>query len=301
MRPNRPFQILIVVLTLITVSFAAVFLLIEKKKSEVEKPAEEIAAGWLQFKMGEYKQAARFFQKVLDGVPENSEARIQALFGLGYIQWLKQTPYGEKDVATKLFNEIIVKSPDSEYAAWSKLALARMKHMVATGETPDYPTVRKMYQEIYEQYPKKTAGHEAFVCMIGIYLASFTKEDAELAKEKLDEFIKVNPNSPFISSAWGLYACACETLGLKREMLDAKLKELENREIDPLSPSMDKANAYWSIAVIAEFEVGDFGIARKYYKLMLKEYPNERRNFGAMNALERMDALEAKLKAEILR
>ncbi|HCE45065.1 MAG TPA: hypothetical protein DET40_16110 [Lentisphaeria bacterium] len=297
MKSNRPFQILIIVLILITVAFAAVFFLIEKKKSKVEKPAEVIAAGWLQFKMGEYKQAIKLFQKVLDGVPENSDEQIQALYGLGCTNWLK-LPGGDKEKAAELFNEVIKRAPGSDYDAWSMLALVRMLHMVPADQTPDYPKVRDEYQKVYEKFPDKIAGHEAFIYMIGAYLAAFTKEDAVIAKKKLDEFLKAHPDSPFVSSAWGLCSRACETLGDKQGQLDAKLKELEKREIDPANPFMDNANAYWSIAVVAEFEVGDFETARKYYKLMMKEYPMERRNFGAMRALERMDALEAKLKAE---
>jgi len=297
-KPNRPFQIFIVILILITVAIAAVFLLIEKKKEKVDKPLDEISSAWLQFRMGEYNQAIKRFQMVLDGVPENSPERIQALYGLACTHWLKQLPYGDKATAAELFNEIITKSPDSEYAAWSTLALVRMQHIVISGTTPDYPVVRKLYQQVYDKYPKHTAGHEAFIYMIGTYLAAFTKEDAEYAKGKLDEFIKDNPNSPFISSAWGLYARACQNLNLKQERLDAMLKELEKREIDPRNPFMDNSSAYWAIASVAEFEVGDFDTARKYYRMMLKEYPRERRNFGANKAIERMDAMEEKLREE---
>jgi len=297
-RQNRALQVFFAIIVLATIAFVVAFFFIKKTKTKVENPLDEISAAWLNFRMGEYNQAILKFQNVADGAPENSNERIQALYGLAYTEWLKQLPFGDKETASKLFNEIISKSPDSDYAAWSKLALARMKHIVPTGETPDYPVVRKMYQEIYDQYPKKTAGHEAFIYMIGTYLAAFTKEDAEFARKKLDEFIRDNPESPFISSAWGLLAKAYDILGMKEKKLDAMLKELDKREIDPKNPFMDNSSAYWAIASVAEFEVGDFDTARKYYKLMMQEYPRERRNFGATRALERMDALEAKLKAE---
>ena len=297
MKSNRPLQISIAVMLLAAVAVAAVFFLVEKKKGKVEKPTDEIAAGWLQFRMGEYNQAIRIFQKVIDGVPENSDVQIQATYALGYAQWLK-LPSSDKETAEKLFKEVMAKAPESEYAAWSMLALVRMQHIVPADQIPDYTKVREEYQKVYDRYPGHIVGHEAFIYMIGAYLAVFTSEDAETAKRKIEEFLQAHPDSPFVSSVWGLYAKACETLGLKRERLDAMLKELEKREIDSANPFMDNANAYWAIAVVAEFEVGDFDTARKYYRLMMKEYPREKRNFGAMRALGRMDALEAKLKAE---
>ena len=61
---------------------------------------------------------------------------------------------------------------------------------------------------------------------------------------------------------------------------------------------MENSTDYWYIAVVAEFEVGDFETARKYYRLLMTEYPRDRRNFGAKTAIERMDALEEKLRKE---
>ncbi len=294
----RSFKNFVIIVVLITAALGVVFITAGKTKSKAGRPFDEIEAAWLDFRMGEYNQAILKFQKAVDGSPDNSEHRIQALYGLACTQWLKQLPYGDKDAATLYFKEIIAKSPDSEYVAWSMLALVRMRHIVPSGTTPDYPDVRKGYQEIYDKYSGHTAGHEAFIYMIGTYLAMFTKEDAEFAKTRLDEFIIKHPDSPFISSAWGLYAKACEILEQKQEMLDALLKQLEKMEVDPRNPNMENSSAYWEIASVAEFEVGDFDTARKYYRLMMQEYPMEKRNFGARKALERMDALEARLRVE---
>jgi tetratricopeptide (TPR) repeat protein len=298
MKTSRPFIIFVIIVVLIATAFGVVFCFVGEKKPASERPIDEIAAAWLDFRMGEYNQAILKFQKAVDGSADNSEQRIQALYGLACTQWLKQLPYGDKNAATLYFKEIITKSPDSEYAAWSMLALVRMRHIVPSGTTPDYPDVRKGYKEIYDKFSGHTAGHEAFIYMIGTYLAMFTREDAEFAKTRLDEFIIKHPDSPFISSAWGLYAKACETLGKRQEQLDALLKELEKREIDPKNPKMDNSNAYWAIATVAEFETGDFDTARKYYRRMISEYPQEKRNFTAKKAIERMDLIEEKMRAE---
>jgi tetratricopeptide (TPR) repeat protein len=291
-------KILFTGIAVITLVFIVVFATVEKKKkSKAENPAEEIASGWNQFKVGEYNQARKIFEKVLKNVPEKSDYRIQALYGLGYTQWLK-LPNADKPAAESAFNEIISGFPDSDYAVWSMLALARMKHVVPSGEIPDYPALRKEYQEIYDKYPDHIAGQEAFIYMIETCLATFTKADAEFAKTKLGKFLKKHPDSSFSGIAWGLYAKACEALGLKQEQLDAMIKALENKEVDPTNPQMENSTDYWSIAVVAEFGAVNFDTARKYYRLLMAEYPRDRRNFGAKTAIERMNALEEKMRKE---
>ncbi len=298
MKSGKNHIYLFTAVAVITAVFIIVIVTIEKnKKSKSESPAEEIASGWNQFRTGEYNQALNIFEKVLRGVPDKSEYQIQALYGLGCTQWLK-LPTADKPAAEIIFKDIVSRFPNSDYAIWSMLALVRMKHIVPSGEIPDYPALRKSYQEIYDKFPNHIAGQEAFIYLIETYLAAFTKEDAELAKTKMGEFLKKHPDSSFIGTAWGLNAKACEVLGLKQEQLDGMIKGLEKKEIDPTNPKMENSTDYWSIAVVAEFEVGDFETARKYYRLLMTEYPRDRRNFGAKTAIERMDALEEKLRKE---
>jgi tetratricopeptide (TPR) repeat protein len=282
------------------ISAAAVIVFFAWKRARSENPALEIENAWLRFRMGEYKQAEKTFGRVLESVPRDSEIHFQALYGLGCALWLK-LPSPDKASAEKIFKEIIRTAPESEYTPWSMLALARMLHIVPSDQTPDYPAVRKEYEALYEKFPNHIAAHEAFAYMIGTYIAACTKESAEIAKTRLDEFIKKHPDSPFISSAWGLYAKACETLGLKEEMLSTKIKSLEKLEIDPTNPKMEKSTVYWEIAVIAEFECGDFETARKYYGLLMLDYPRDRRNFGGGKAMERMNSIENKIRMEYMK
>ncbi len=290
-------QLFFIAVALITALFIFVLTLGEKKKTKNENPAEEIASAWNQFRMGEHNQALKFFNKALKVAPEKSEYQIQALYGIGITQSLK-LPNADKPAAEIIFKDIISRFPDSDYAVWSMLALVRMKHLVPSGEIPDYTALRKAYKEIYDKYPKHVAGQEAFIYLIETYLAVFTVEDAKFAKASLGEFLKNHPDSSFIGTAWGLYARACETLGQKQEQLDAMINGLENKEIDPTNPKMENSTDFWSIAVVAEFEAGDFDTARKYYGRLMKEYPRDMRNFGAKTAIERMNALEEKLRKE---
>ena len=80
------------------------------------------------------------------------------------------------------------------------------------------------------------------------------------------------------------------------QCIPAASASLEARELDPTNPYSDNAALYWEIATIAEFEAGDFAVARKYYKGLVDEYPQDQRRWGARLALERLDAVEAKLR-----
>jgi tetratricopeptide (TPR) repeat protein len=276
------------------VSVAVLIIFFAGKRAHLENPGREIENAWFQFRMGEYKQAEKIFDRVIESVPLDSELRFKAMYGLGCTLWLK-LPSSDEASAKKIFKEIIRIAPESEYTPWSMLALTRLLHIVSSDQTPDYPRLRKDYEALYKKFPNHIAAHEAFVYMIGTYIAACTNKDAEIAKTKLNEFIENHPDSFFISSAWGLYAKACETLGLKEEMLSAKIMSLEKLESDPTNPKMEKSNAYWEIAVIAEFECGDFDTARKYYGMLIQDYHRDRRNFPAMQAIERMNSIEEKI------
>jgi tetratricopeptide (TPR) repeat protein len=263
----------------------------------VADPAARIGEGWQEYRMGEYNRAAAIFTEVADGVPTDSPDRLRALYGLGCTHWLK-LPTPDKPRAQKIFREIQQLAPESEYAAWSELALIRIDHIVPVGETPDYPAIRQRYEALYQKSPTLMPGQEGFIYMVGTLIASMKKPQLQEALRRLDEFLRLHPDSPFVSSAWGLRGRACKLLGLRQEMLDAGIKALETIELDPTNPYMENSGRYWGIATTAEFEVGDFALAREYYQRLIDEYPRDRRRFGALEAMQRMAALTAQFDAE---
>ena len=262
------------------------------RRVEIDDSGAKIAEAWSEFRMGEYRKAIEIFSSVAQHPETSKKHRLAALYGLACSHWQK-LPDADKPRAIRIFNQIIEESPDSEYAAWSGLALIRIDHIVPAGEKPDYPALRARYLALFQKFPKFTAGHEGFIYMAATYVASMQNED-ELRKglEILEDFIQKHPDSPFISSAWSLKAKACELLGRPVEMMDAMIKALETIELDPTNPRMDDAGRFWSIAVAAEFEAGDFAVAKKYYQRLLDDYPTERRRFAAIVALQRIQELE---------
>ena len=84
----------------------------------------------------------------------------------------------------------------------------------------------------------------------------------------------------------------------QEQRLHAEQRSFELTEVDPADPFVEFAWAYWNLATLAEFEVGNFALARQYYHLRLEKYPKDIRVYGCKQALQRMDDLEARLRAE---
>ena len=208
-----------------------------------------------------------------------------------------QRPGEDPQLATQLYQEILAAAPDGPMIPWTELALARQQHLVPVGQEPDYAAVNAAYRHIMEKFPGHLAAKEAFLYLQSIQLAKLDPQTSLAAEKKLREFA-AREKKEFLSPAWSLLAVAYQTLGDQEKRLEAEKNSFETTEVDPSDPFLEFAWAYWNLATIAEFEVGDFDLARRYYSLLLETYPTDIRVYGCKQALARMDALEAKIRAE---
>ena len=262
---------------------------------------ELIREGWTSYRLNEFKDAILKFEAARKGSEEGSEDWAMATYGLG-ITWDLQRPGEDPKKAKALFEEALEKAPESKVAPWTELALVRQKHLVPVGQEPDYDEVKAGFQHIMDAYPGHLAAKEAFLYLEGIKLSELEPESSEAAAEELLDFIKRSEEAgvkEFISPAWSLLTVAYVTTGDQEARLHAEEESFEHVETDPLDPSVEYAWAYWNLGTIAEFEVGDFELARKYYKGLLAEYPTDIRVHGCKAALARMDALEAEIREEL--
>jgi len=272
------------------------------RQAEKLPAGELIRLAWDDFRLQEYKRALRRFQAALDQAPTGSVERCQALYGMATV-WNLRLPLADQDKkrAARLYRQVIDEAPESDLAAWSMLALARMKHLVPPGRDPDYDEVRRAYQKVLERYPGTLAADEAFIYLQSTYVATLEPGPTRKAVKALKKFIRERPDSGFISAAWSLLAVSYQTLDMQKERLDAELHALATREVDPSNPYQDNAWQYWNIATIAEFEVGDFDTARRYYRKLIQEYPTDIRRYGCEQALKRMDRLEQQIRERLQR
>ena len=173
-----------------------------------------------------------------------------------------------------------------------------MKHLVPVGDEPNYDEVMKAYQEVIDRFPNHLAGKEAFIYLNSVLVSSLKERETRRALAMLEKFVQ-NESNEFVGPAYSLMAVCYTTLNMQDKRLWAEIQSLDKTEVDPTNPFTEFAWQYWNIATIAEFEVGDFNTARKYYNKLLKEYPNDMRDYAAEQALKRMDDLEAKIRREL--
>jgi tetratricopeptide (TPR) repeat protein len=270
----------------------------EERVKYCEKQIEE---GWALFQAGDFEHTVPAFEKAVKSADE-VPLHQKALYGLA-TTWNLRRPGNDRPLARKLYNELLALDPKSDTAAWTLLALARMDHLMPPGEDAefdslkkshvDYGPVREAYQKVIDAFPEHPAGHEAFMYLQCTYVTTLDREDAKIAIDAIEAFLAKHPKAPFESALYTLLGQAHYTRGEYAEHLAAEIKALETRAIDPTNPNQDYGQLYYQVACVAEFEVGDFATARKYYKKVLDEYPVDLRGAHCRAALARMDRVEA--------
>jgi len=266
------------------------------KTARTGAAATLIGEGWTKYRLSEFQDAQLAFEAARAGAEKGSDDWAMATYGLA-TTWDLRRPGEDPKKATGLYQEIVAAAPASPMMPWTELALARQKHLVPVGQEPDYAAVNAAYRHILDRYPGHLAAKEAFLYLQSIQLAKLDPKSTRDAERKLREFV-ADGSQEFAGPAWSLLAVAYTTLGEPEKRLEAEEKSFELTEVDPADPFVEFAWAYWNLATIAEFEVGDFELARHYYNLLLEKYPKDIRVYGCKQALARMDALEAKIRAE---
>ena len=202
---------------------------------------------------------------------------------------------------TKLFNDVAQKAPHSDWAAWSLLAIARSVQKTATAVEgkPDWTATREAYQAVIDKFPDHPAGQEALMMQTGTLLVDGEKESCEKALATLQSFVEAHPSGDMAVIGLDLIAECYQNLHQPDKEVQTRIRSMELKQRQAVDKHLDVSGSYWSIATRAEFELGDFGIARKYYRKLIDEYPADTRVWGAKLALERMDKLEAELKKQV--
>ena len=257
-----------------------------------------LAYGWSRYRIGEYKQAIASFDALLANKDLTESDRLAALYGKAATWDLRQpVPSQDNELASTLYRQIMHEAPDSDVAAWSSLALARMTHLVPVDQEPNYDEVQLAYQNVIDRYAAHLAGQEALIYQQSTLIMLLDPVIASNAITRLQQFVNEFPDSSFVTAAYNLMAQGYETMGEYDLQLEARIKELETLEIDPSSPAAsDLSWRYWQLATTAEYLTGQFDVAREYYQKLIDEYPLDFRRFASKQALARMDRVEQQLR-----
>jgi tetratricopeptide (TPR) repeat protein len=258
-------------------------------------PEEEISEGWNQYRLSEFNAAVKIFQAVRNSQPRDSEYHLQALYGEASC-WNHRRDGRDVSKAISRYQEVIAQAPANPLAAWCALDIVRARHLASADQERDYAQLAREYAEVYRKYPDSQAGEEAFLYQFRLTLPTADADQARKSLEAMQAFLGRHPKTPFRSPLYTLMAESCHRMKEEDQRLEYMIKAVETREVDPTTPSFELSTAYWNIAYAAEFEAGNFAIAREYYRRLIDEFPRESRVFAARNALARMDAVETALR-----
>ncbi len=264
-------------------------------KEEVGTPEEKITEGWNLYRLSEFGEALDVFESVGKSQTRGTEAYLQSLFGQASC-WNHRRDGRDTAKAISLYQEVIAEAPSNPLAAWCALDIVRAKHLASADQERDYAKLAQEYGEVYQKYPDTLAGAEAFLYQVRLTLPTASADEARKKLDQITAFLDRSPKTPFHSQLYTLMAEASHRLNEEERRLDYMIKAIEAREVDPRTPFFELSTAYWNIAYAAEFEAGNFELAREYYQRLINEFPRESRVFASRKALARMDAVEAAIR-----
>ena len=256
---------------------------------------EKLRDAWTTYRLREFPAALRKFEMLEAATPPGSGLNLWALYGQACC-WNYRQDTRDPEKAAELYNKILatVKS-DHPLASWSAFDLVRRKHLARADVPLDYEDLTKSYAEVAKKYPGTAAGTEALLYQLNMESSAALRDPSAIAADA-EAYTDANPKSPYTFRFYQLIAGCYQKLKQSEKYLTYMAKMLEVQEKDTSNPNFENAGLYWRLAYEAEFVVGDFEVARKYYMLILKEYPRDIRTFGTEEALKRMDEVEAALR-----
>ncbi len=262
-----------------------------------DPPAVALERGWGQFAAGEFDRAAATFAELGSREDSDLDGRVQAWFG-GATTWHLRRPGQDAARATALYQRIQREAPNHDLAAWSGLQLARLGYAVAADQHPDYPAVAALYEAVISRYPDHPAATEAWLMRQAMRLETANGPDIPGLVADLARFQRLHPEAPYQAAAWSLRAYGLTLMDSAAAACSARGAAIDAYGSEGQDPTVDLSHARWQLACQAEFEAGDFALARAAYRRFIADYPTDQRLFVAKQELRRMDELEASFRAE---
>lgn len=253
--------------------------------------------GWDQFAAGEYDRAAATFASLSARHDSDLDGRVQAWFGAA-TTWHLRRPGQDVARATELYQRVQREAPDHDLAAWSGLQLARLAYAVAADQRPDYAAVAALYEAVITRYPDHPAATEAWLMRQAMRLETAAAPEVPALVAALARFQSVHSEAPYQAAAWSLRAYALTLMDSAAAACSARSAAIDAYGSEGQDPTVDLSHARWQLACQAEFESGDFALARAAYHRFITDYPTDQRLFVAKQELRRMDELEAGFRAE---
>ena len=231
---------------------------------------EEISQGWARFRVDDFDEAARHFKRAARQSDGHGAEHAGALYGLASV-FNHRRPGADHERARELYEEAADRYPETDAAAWSLLALARLEHLAQWGLEGDIPEVQAAYRRVIDRFPHHLAGEEAFLYQQSNILVTLDADVIARAALATKEFIRTHTQSPYRCIAYHVLSACYAEMGNQTERLRAKEKALDTIVDDKVTPvELEEMINTWLVAFDAEKEVGDFEMARMYYRRLIE-------------------------------
>ncbi len=264
------------------------------RKAAAPSQGTALESGWMAYRLGEFTLAHRRFTEAF----ESEQSVAAALYALG-INWQLRRPGEDLKRAAEMFERVVAEHAQSEEAAWSLLALARMAHTPPADQPLDVERVLAAYQRVIDHDPEHAAAMEALLLQQSLILEGATAEHGARVVARLEPMLaKVAAGGPFRGDLRALLAQAYRWVDQPERSLEQMIAGWKERELDPRNPEPDDSWTYWNIATLAMFEAGDFATARGFFRRLIEEYPTDQKVYLARQQLAKMDAIEAELRSD---
>jgi tetratricopeptide (TPR) repeat protein len=259
----------------------------------VPSPQDNLTQAWELSRLGEFSIALHLFEEVQKAAAATPAQKLDALFGEAHV-WSFRTDGNDPEKARTLYAEVMKQAPSGDpLSVWSDYESVQSKHLETPIDSRDYVAIAKSYLELSQRQIGTPAGEEAYLTYLYLEQADLKDDPQDIVKKGAD-FIQAHPDSPWVSTIYSLIASCYDTLKQPRKEVDAIiLSGAAAVKSSPPGIDVDNSDNYWQVAYIAEFEIGDFTLAREYYGKLIKEYPNDARVFPSKQGLARMDIVEA--------
>ena len=273
------------------------------KSASSESSDDAFHMGWSYYRLTEFDLAQKYFEASMK-LAKNDMQKIRALSSLADT-WNYRA--GNNDYYTRkaavLYKRVVAEDTTGAWAPWAALALARQA--LWKQKVDDFANLAEMeeaYGAVIRDYPGTMAAEEAFLYLQNLRMARIDDEPLDESIAAMEAWVAQNPESPLLPRAYMMLARGYH---LRREgvkyiaTLDMGAKIELERGQNANIPQGDQAENYFKMGMAAQFDAGDFALARKYYGMLIEKYPTDQRVFIAEQHMDQMDEFEEKIRKEL--
>ncbi len=264
--------------------------------SKGQNPRDLLNEAWQEYRLSDFDRADATFLRAQSASSEGQPEYMESLLGQASI-WNTRQDDRESARADALYAKIEQLDPHGPMGAWASLDRVRVEHLRRADETLDYRALARSYRQVRESYPGSAAGDEGYLQALALEEINASPSQERSLLKEYQTFLAQHPQSVYRGPIHAAMGRLLGKLGQPQEKLAELISSLEFREIDKGNPNELLVWNYWEIAVTAEFDAGNFAVARDYYRKIIQEYPSDLLVFRCQQALKRMDFVEGELRA----